>query len=154
MGVSPSPSMSAFGNPPPTMGGTASSSPAGDYDPLAAMMAPPSRRMPTSHSTPTLNDSDPLAAMMAPPSMRYSMPPPSSTMSSSSSMPAINVWKPPPVPVSAAASPNPTTAAAAGSSSAGVAQEPSGDRDDMSSIASRPSNGSLHSTGGLPPPPM
>ena len=70
---------------------------------MAALMAPPSRRMPSSYSTSALStadNNDPLAAMMAPPSSRYSMPHSSSTMSMNAAMPNINVWKPPPAPVS------------------------------------------------------
>lgn len=87
------------------------------YDPMAAMMAPPSRRMPSSYSTASLQQQggggevDPLAALMAPPPMsRYSMAPPSMAGNGASGMPPINVWKPPPV---AAAAPAVTAPAAA-----------------------------------------
>lgn len=125
-GVSPSPSMSAFGSVgnmgiagppgasggPPGAGGAGGGGDSGAYDPMAALMAPPSRRMPSSYSTPSLHTSsnsnsealDPLAAMMAPPSSRYSMPHSSSAMNMASAapMPQINVWKPPAVSASAA----------------------------------------------------
>lgn len=70
------------------------------YDPLAAMMAPPARKIPTSASYSnmpsggplgTVSD-DPLAAMMAPPAARY--PPSSGAKSSGSSGPPPSLWKP------------------------------------------------------------
>jgi hypothetical protein len=95
--------MSAFAPSPPTAGPPGAGPPGagiGDADPLAALMAPPQRRMPTSYSAPNISDGDPLAALMAPPSMRYSMPP-ASVASTASLPPAINVWKPPVLPAAA-----------------------------------------------------
>jgi hypothetical protein len=78
----------------------------GGYDPLAALMAPPSYRIPSVNSSSNSNSSinmDPLAALMAPPPSRYSSF--SSPFKESTSNPNIlndsnnsyniNMWKPP-----------------------------------------------------------
>lgn len=93
-----SPNMSMGSDAGPSVGGGA----AGGYDPLAAMMAPPARRIPSiaSYSSmpgaaaPPSADLDPLAAMMAPPSLgRYaqSAAPPAG----GSAAPPVNMWRPP-----------------------------------------------------------
>ncbi len=85
--------------------GPSSSAGGGDsaaaYDPLAAMMAPPARRMPTTASYSAAADLDPLAAMMAPPSRSYGMPSNPSFSAGGGAPPStINMWKPAPQPVS------------------------------------------------------
>lgn len=91
-----------------------SSSSSNDMDPLAALMAPPPRSMPSSQNLAA--DNDPLALMMRPPPVR-SLPGSSAnsssgnlasqnTSSSSAPPPKYNVWKP-------AAVPSPTAQSAA-----------------------------------------
>lgn len=115
MGMGGPSSMSAFGQPsgPPAVppaSGEASTGAEAPYDPLAALMAPPSYRMPTSQSMASMPPSapagasdDPLASLMAPPSSRYSTSYSSSSLSATSAtsnkpppMPNVNIWKPPP----------------------------------------------------------
>ena len=76
----------------------------GGYDPLAAMMAPPARRIPSIASYANMApaapaaDLDPLAAMMAPPSIgRYSQVTGGGHAPSgaAAAAPPVNMWRPP-----------------------------------------------------------
>lgn len=62
------------------------------YDPLAALMAPPSRGSSFSSSS---NSEDPLNSLMAPPSRRIPSVPSMKSQPSFTAPPNINIWKPP-----------------------------------------------------------
>jgi len=74
---------------PPTISATPSqTTSASDYDPLAALMAPPPRSV---YKAPVADMNDPLAMMMAPPPVRIG-----GTSSTNSGPPSTyNIWKPP-----------------------------------------------------------
>lgn len=76
------------------------------YDPLAALMAPPARKIPSVASMPTMpNNTDPLAAMMAPPPAFGLLNSTSNNNGATATAgpPAFKIWQPPkatPLPLS------------------------------------------------------